>query len=279
MKKLILFALSTNLIFSQINPENIDIVRDNYGVPHIFAKTDAEVAYGLAWAHAEDDFETIQLAYLAGNSMLSNHLGLEGAPADFISKFIGSEEIVDNKYDEVSDEYKLVLEGYALGLNSYAKKFPDKVLSVGMLSTVAGRSEDDSKKVWSVINDMEENGIDKSLQKLTNRWFTDEFIQNYPDLVKKRLDQVIETDPEVFLNVFKIYAKTEMFPWLKNISKPCLLMTGENDGGCTPKHNGKMANEIKNSKLVILPKLKHSFLIEGPDQVADNLISFINNLI
>ncbi len=128
MKKLILFALSTNLIFSQINPENIDIVRDNYGVPHIFAKTDAEVAYGLAWAHAEDDFETIQLAYLAGNSMLSNHLGLEGAPADFISKFIGSEEIVNNKYDEVSDEYKLVLEGYALGLNSYAKKFPDKVL-------------------------------------------------------------------------------------------------------------------------------------------------------
>ena len=60
MKKLILFALSTNLIFSHINPENIDIVRDNYGVPHIFAKTDAEVAYGLAWAHAEDDFETIQ---------------------------------------------------------------------------------------------------------------------------------------------------------------------------------------------------------------------------
>ena len=172
--------------------------------------------------------------------------------------------------------------GHSLGgmiAPAYAKKFPDKVLSVGMLSTVAGRSEDDSKKVWNVINDMEKNGIDKTLQKLTNRWFTDEFIQNYPDLVKKRLDQVIETDPEVFLNVFKIYAKTEMFPWLKNISKPCLLMTGENDGGCTPKHNEKMANEIKNSKLVILPKLKHSFLIEGPDQVADNLISFINNLI
>ncbi len=128
MKKLLFFALSSNLIFSQINPENIDIVRDSYGVPHIFAKTDAEVSYGLAWAHAEDDFETIQLAFLAGNSMLSNHLGSEGAPADFISKFIGSKEIVDEKYNEISDEYKLVLEGYALGLNSYAKKFPDKVL-------------------------------------------------------------------------------------------------------------------------------------------------------
>jgi len=128
MRKVILLALSTNFIFAQINPEAIDIVRDNYGIPHIFSKTDAELAYGLAWAHAEDDFETIQLAYLAGNSMLSNHLGAEGAPADFISKFIGSEEIVDKKYNEISDKYKSVLDGYAQGLNSYAKKFPDKVL-------------------------------------------------------------------------------------------------------------------------------------------------------
>ena len=168
--------------------------------------------------------------------------------------------------------------GHSLGgmiVPAYAKKYPDKVLSVVMLSTVAGRSEDDSKKVWSVINEMEEKGIEKTLQKLTSRWFTDEFIANNSELVKKRLNQVVDTDPDVFLNVFKIYAKTEMFPWLKDLSKPCLLMTGENDGGCTPKHNEKMANEIKNSKLVILPKLKHSFLIEGPDQIIDNIIKFI----
>ena len=39
-------------IFGQINPSNITIARDSYGVPHIFAKTDAELAYGLAWAHS-----------------------------------------------------------------------------------------------------------------------------------------------------------------------------------------------------------------------------------
>ena len=50
----------TSLVSSQINPNNIDIVRDEYGVPHIFAETDAEVAFGLAWADAEDDFKTIQ---------------------------------------------------------------------------------------------------------------------------------------------------------------------------------------------------------------------------
>ena len=158
---------------------------------------------------------------------------------------------------------------------TYAKKYPDKVLSVGMLSTVAGRSEDDSKKVWSIIKDMEENGVEKTLEKLTTRWFTDEFIANNSELVTKRLKQVVDTDPDVFLNVFRIYAETEMISWLKELTKPCLLMTGENDGGCTPKHNEKMANEIKNSELVILPKLKHSFLIEGPDQIIDNIIKFI----
>ena len=46
-------VLSSMLSLSaQINPTDVEIVRDAYGVPHIFGKTDADVAYGLAWAHA-----------------------------------------------------------------------------------------------------------------------------------------------------------------------------------------------------------------------------------
>ena len=169
--------------------------------------------------------------------------------------------------------------GHSLGgmiAPAYSLKFPEHTISVGLLSTVAGRSEEDNQKVWSVINEMEKNGIEKTLQTLTNRWFTEEFIKNNPDLVDRRLKQVLDTDPDVFLNVFKIYANTEMFSWLKNISKPCLLLTGEHDGGCSPKHNEIMANEIKNSKLVVLPKYKHSFLIEAPKEVAESLIEFMH---
>ena len=42
-------------IYGQINVEQIDIYRDVYGVPHIYANSDKNAAYGLAWAHAEDD--------------------------------------------------------------------------------------------------------------------------------------------------------------------------------------------------------------------------------
>ena len=123
-----LLLLITSLTYSQINPKNIDIVRDKYGIPHIFAKTDAELAYGLAWANAEDDFNTIQEAYLAGNALLSRHIGLRGAPADFITQFIGSKELIDEKIGEISSDYLKVISGYAQGLNSYAEKNPDKVL-------------------------------------------------------------------------------------------------------------------------------------------------------
>ena len=55
-------------------------------------------------------------------------------------------------------------------------------------------------------------------------------------------------------------------------------MTGENDGGCTPSHNKKMSNEVKDSKLVIIPEVKHSFLIEAPEQITNNLLGFIESL-
>lgn len=126
--------------------------------------------------------------------------------------------------------------------------------------------------------DLEIKGVRETLKNLTSRWFTEKFISENPDLVKKRLEQVINTDKEVFINVFKIYAETEMITWLKNIKKPCLLMTGENDGGCSPYHNNKMFNEMENSKLVIVPEVKHSFLIEAPDQVSKNLINFLSSI-
>ena len=105
MNKIFYLLIVTSIAHSQIKPNNIEIVRDQFGVPHIYAQTDAEVAYGLAWANAEDDFSTIQEAYLAGNAMLSNHIGLKGAAADFITQFIGSKSLIEDKIEDISEEY------------------------------------------------------------------------------------------------------------------------------------------------------------------------------
>jgi acyl-homoserine-lactone acylase len=127
MKKLFLFFLSINTAFSQIDPSKIQIARDKWGVPHIFAKTDAEVAYGLAYAHSEDDFKTIQLTILAGSGMLGQHLGKSGATADYVLGLIRANELVEEKYNTLSPEYLKLAAGYVAGLNAYATAHPEEI--------------------------------------------------------------------------------------------------------------------------------------------------------
>lgn len=161
---------------------------------------------------------------------------------------------------------------------AYAHRFPDRVLSLGLLSTAAFRTEGDSAAVKGVVRAMEEKGIPQVLGTLTDRWFTDEFIAEHGDVVDRRLRQVVDTDPDVFLNVFRIYAGTEMAPWLHEVTAPSLILTGENDGGCNPRLNRQIDAALPHSELVVLPDLKHSLLLEAGDVVAVHLHRFISTL-
>lgn len=161
---------------------------------------------------------------------------------------------------------------------AYARAHPERVLSLGLLSTAAGRTEDDSSKVWGVVRAMEEKGIEKVLPTLTDRWFTDDFIAANPDIVERRLKQVVDTDPDVFMNVFRIYAGTEMMPWLSEVRAPSLVLTGENDGGCNPRLNKQIAQALPNSELVVLADFKHSILVEAPQLVSQHLTTFIRRV-
>jgi len=136
MKQLtiLLAALLTLNMLAQINPASITIARDSFGVPHIFGKTDADAAYGLAWAHAEDDFKNIQYNLLAGKGMLGEVLGKDGVLFDFGLKFLRIDSLVEARYEhDLSADFKKVLEGYARGINDFAAAHPDEVLLKKML--------------------------------------------------------------------------------------------------------------------------------------------------
>lgn len=158
---------------------------------------------------------------------------------------------------------------------AYARAYPDRVTSLGLLSTAAFRTEDDSTKVNGVVAKMREHGIPNILETLTDRWYTDAFLESHAHIVRGRLDQVIACDPDVFLNVFDVYANCEMAPWLHEVTAPCLVLTGENDGGCNPRLNQQIHDALPNSELVILPELKHSILLEAGELVAEHMIRFL----
>ena len=121
-----LFLLPATAL-GQINPSGIDIVRDSFGVPHIFAKTDAEVAYGLAWAHCEDDFATLQTCFLAAKGLLGQVTGKEGAGVDYVVQAIRARELVTEKFATISPDFQRVLQGYCDGFNRFAKTHPKEV--------------------------------------------------------------------------------------------------------------------------------------------------------
>ncbi len=114
---------------ARIDPTNIDIYRDTLGVPHIFAPTDAEVAYGLAWVQCEDQYEYVQEAMLNARRRLGRVKGKEGAILDFFVHLTRMDTVVAQRYETAfSPEFKRVLAGFAQGLNDYAAAHPRRVI-------------------------------------------------------------------------------------------------------------------------------------------------------
>jgi acyl-homoserine-lactone acylase len=114
--------------FSQWDSSKLTIARDSLGVPHIFGKTDANVAYGLAWAHAEDNFKDIQYVLLTGKGLLGKAIGKEGAKADYAAALLRCREIAIEKQRTLAPEFRKVLDGYISGINAYAKSHPEEIL-------------------------------------------------------------------------------------------------------------------------------------------------------
>jgi len=114
-------------LISKARAYHVRVVRDNYGVPHIIGKRDADVAFGLAFAHSEDDFATIQDVALATRGALAASEGLKAAPTDYIVHLMHVWETVNGKYASLPRDVRAVLEAYADGVNYYAALNPEKV--------------------------------------------------------------------------------------------------------------------------------------------------------
>ncbi|NNC36990.1 MAG: hypothetical protein EX271_12320 [Acidimicrobiales bacterium] len=105
----------------------VEIIRDNWGVPHIYGQRDADTSFGLAYAHAEDDFETIQEMVAASRGDLARYRGKDAAVTDYLVALMGVWETLDERYEnDVPEDVKSIARAYADGLNSYAAQNPNK---------------------------------------------------------------------------------------------------------------------------------------------------------
>ena len=168
MKKYIFFFFTVFFSiasFSQqsINPANIDIVRDSFGVPHIFAKTDAEVAYGLAWAEAEDDFKSMQEVILPAKGLMAGVMGKKGAAGDYAFALFRCREITEEKWNTLTPAFLKLIDGYVQGLNDYAKKHPEEILHKKIFPVSVKEYVSSSVFALTIFN-----GADQALMRIFN---------------------------------------------------------------------------------------------------------------
>jgi len=108
---------------------DVRILRDEFGVPHIYGETDADVAYGLGFAHSEDDFATIQTVILATRGRLASVKGLASAPIDYMARLMGIWKLVEARYEtDLAPETRAIAEAHAAGFNHYAALHPEQAL-------------------------------------------------------------------------------------------------------------------------------------------------------
>jgi len=114
-----------------------EIVRDEYGVPHIYGQTDADVAYGVAVAHAEDDFATLQDVIAMSKGRYGAIAGEEGAQFDYIYHLLDAQGTAEREYPELPADTRALFEAYAAGLNRFAEEHAEEV-KLGNLFPVNG---------------------------------------------------------------------------------------------------------------------------------------------
>src|SRR5579862_3967975 len=132
---LILATLLSCPVYAQTSTKyNVEIVRDSFGVPHIFGKTDADCAYGLVYAACEDDFKTVQWGLMLARGKLGLKMGIEGAKIDYAVQLLGVPDFINAHYEkDLSPECKKLLEAGAAAGNDFLKKHPEKIIYKSLL--------------------------------------------------------------------------------------------------------------------------------------------------
>ncbi len=136
MKKVIFLLLLSTTIFAQkftpseVNrfqqqARKVEIIRDTWGIPHIYGKTDADAVFGLLYAQCEDDFKRVEMNYIEKLGRLAEIKGEKELYNDLqIRLLIDSTDAIAD-YKKAEPWLKKLLNAYADGINFYLYKHPE----------------------------------------------------------------------------------------------------------------------------------------------------------
>lgn len=127
---IVFFACSTDHSLSESerwdqHVSNTEIIRDDFGVPHIYGKTDADAVFGLMYAQAEDDFNRIERNYAWAIGRLAEMEGEGALFSDLRARLYMTREEAEQRYNESPEWLQELCVAFADGLNFYLSTHPE----------------------------------------------------------------------------------------------------------------------------------------------------------
>ena len=105
--------------------QNVTIIRDDWGIPHIYGKTDADAVFGLLYAQAEDDFNRIEMNFLTAMGRVAEAEGERAIYSDLRMKLFIDPDSMRAMYSRSPAWLKSLMNAWADGLNFYLYKHPE----------------------------------------------------------------------------------------------------------------------------------------------------------
>ncbi len=101
------------------------IIRDDFGVPHVYAKTDADAVFGLLYAQCEDDFNRVEHNYIWAIGRLAEVEGREALYSDLRARLFMTREEAIAAYEKSPAWLKALCNAFADGANYYLYTHPE----------------------------------------------------------------------------------------------------------------------------------------------------------
>lgn len=105
--------------------QQVTIIRDNWGVPHIYGKTDADAVFGLLYAQCEDDFKRVELNYIEKLGRMAEVKGRSELYEDLLIRMIIDSAEARADYQKAPQWMKKLCNAFADGINYYLYKHPE----------------------------------------------------------------------------------------------------------------------------------------------------------
>jgi acyl-homoserine-lactone acylase len=124
MKRLVFLLVACSLSWGA---EKVEILRDEYGVPHIFARTAVAAAYGSGYAQAEDRLEEMLRNYRKAEGTMAEAFGKEFVFHDYRQRLWRHREVAQEHYKDLDPKIRAICEAFQAGMKKFMQQHPEQV--------------------------------------------------------------------------------------------------------------------------------------------------------